>query len=143
MARFVSKTDQAAAVVPADPAAVVAKLEEGEQIDLQELARAHTVESFGTLMRAQRSRKAPWSAKVAAANSALDYGHGRANTREKDSKIAGLTVIINQLSTGAQFESHTSAAAIASLEADVIEVEHVSGKVVVNTDDIARALEEG
>ncbi len=121
--------------------AVVASLQEGEDLDLQELAQAYTAESMGTLMKAQRSRKSPWSSKISAANSVLEYGHGRANTRETDQHPTGLTVIINQLSTGDQRESYTPQKAIDKLEAEVVEIERVPGKIVINTDEIAAGVE--
>lgn len=123
--------------------AVVATLQEGEDLDLQELAQAYTAESMGTLMKAQRAKKAPWNSKISAANSVLEYGHGRAKTQEKDLNSGGLTVIINQLSTGEQRESRTPQKVIEALEADAIEIERVPGTIVINTDEIAAALDEG
>lgn len=133
------------AIVPRDPAGVVAKLQEGEKIDLQELAQGYTVESMNTLLRAQRSRKASWNAKISAANSVLDHGHGRANTRETERNPGGITVVINQLSTGGQTESLVTAQAIAKLEADAqtIEAEFTPGTVTVNLDDLAQPEKSG
>jgi len=96
-------------------------------------------------MKAQRSRKAPWSARISAANSVLDHGHGRANTRETERNPGGITVVINQLSTGGQTESLVSAKAIEKLEngAKAIEAEFTPGKVTVNVDDLAEVTESG
>ena len=128
-------------LVPQDPAGVVARLEEGEKLDLQELAQTYTVESMNTLMRAQRARKASWNAKISAANSVLDHGHGRANTRETERNPGGITVIIQQLSTGGQTESLVSAAAIAKLEEETntIEAEFTPGTVTVNVDELTES----
>ena len=134
------------AIVPRTAAGVVAKLQEGEKIDLQELAQGYTVESVNTLMRAQRSRKASWNAKISAANSMLDHGHGRANTRETERNPGGITVVINQLSTGGQTESLVSAQAIAKLDQAAIqefEPEFTPGKVTVNLDEIAPPEKSG
>ncbi len=137
------RPSRARSKVPSDMVAIVATLQEGEDLELQDLAKAYTAESMGTLMKAQRSPKAPWSSRISAANSVLEYGHGRANTRESDQNPTGLTVIINQLSTGEQRESRTPQAVIERLEADVIEIERVPGKITINTDEIAAALESG
>jgi len=133
------------AIVPRTAAGVVAKLQEGEKIDLQELAQGYTVESMNTLLRAQRSRKASWSAKINAANSVLDHGHGRANTRETERNPGGITVVINQLSTGGQTESLVSAQAIAKLQSETesIEAEFTPGTITVNVDEIAPPEESG
>lgn len=133
------------AIVPRTAAGVVAKLQEGEKIDLQELAQGYTVESVNTLMRAQRSRKASWNAKISAANSMLDHGHGRANTRETERNPGGITVVINQLSTGGQTEALVSAQAIAKLQSETesIEAEFTPGKITVNVDEIAPPEESG
>jgi len=123
----------------------VAKLQEGEEIDLQELAQGYTIESVNTLMRAQRSRKASWSARINAANSILDHGHGRANTREIERNPGGITVVINQLSTGGQTETLVTAKAIENLEAgtQAIEAEFTPGKITVDLDEIAEPQESG
>ena len=45
--------------------------------DVREFARAHTVTALNTLVEIAENKKAPPAARVAAANSLLDRGHGK------------------------------------------------------------------
>ena len=45
--------------------------------DVREFARAHTVTAMNTLVEIAENKKAPPAARVAAANSLLDRGHGK------------------------------------------------------------------
>ena len=46
--------------------------------DVQELARENSTEAVNTLTAVMRDKKAPHAARVAAANSILDRGYGKA-----------------------------------------------------------------
>lgn len=45
--------------------------------DVKAAARSHTADAFQTLADAMQSEKAPWAARVAAANAILDRGWGK------------------------------------------------------------------
>lgn len=49
-------------------------------LDVKEAARAHTVEAIKTLADCVRTSKAPWQARVMAAEKLLDRGWGKADS---------------------------------------------------------------
>lgn len=126
------------------PSEVVAKLQEGEAIDLQALAMRHTEKAIGTLVRAQSAKKAPWSAKINAANSIIEHAHGRPRTQEGErAGTGGITVVIQQLSTGENRETYLTAKTIQASEKEVVTLEPVSGSITIDTDQIAAETQEG
>ena len=103
------------AVVPKTRADLEAELEKGYQIEVQKLARKYTKRSIETLARAQRHKLtprqkeageelAPWPVRRQAARDLIEIGHGRAATQEPERHKAGITVIINQLTSDEQLE---------------------------------------
>lgn len=86
-------------------AEVTAAFEDGEQIQLTDLARAHTGEAISTLVKVMKSTKSPANAKVSAATRILEFAHGRAAQSETAGpKSGGLTINILKLSDGQRSE---------------------------------------
>lgn len=96
---------------------VVRELQSGDAEDVRDLARAHTADAVETLATAmkggRKGNRAAWTTRVKAANSIIEHGHGRADTRETKRDAGGLQVVINILGTGQQLENVVSAAEVA------------------------------
>lgn len=106
----------------------MAELVAGARVDLAELAQAHTQAALDTLvdgLEADGKDGPAWPSRLKAANSILDYGHGRPDTRETKKESGGLTVVINMLGDGSQLEKVVSATELARnvKKASVIEAE--------------------
>jgi hypothetical protein len=77
----------------------------GEQLDIAELAREHSVDMLGALVsmakREGRGRnRAPHSVASSSAKTVLELAHGKAATQESEIQDTGLTIIVNNLMTG-------------------------------------------
>jgi hypothetical protein len=77
----------------------------GEQLDIAELAREHSVDMLGALVsmakREGRGRnRAPHSVASSSAKTVLELAHGKAATQESEIQDTGLTIIVNHLMTG-------------------------------------------
>lgn len=78
-------------------------LDPGSEDEVRAAARAHAEKAIRLLAKAVGRRgndPAPWSVARAAANDLLEWGYGKPATQEPGEKEGGLTVVINQLTTG-------------------------------------------
>ena len=133
-------TDAKGLVAKLEHAELVDRLDEGEQLDIKLLAQKEGKKAISTLKRAMMRRgkdKAPWAVATGAAKTLIEIGHGRSETREVEQKSGGLTVIINELSTGTQLERVVSGVQMARevqsavVAAEVVEVEQETAIVDV------------
>lgn len=81
------------------------KLKGGEELDIAELARGHSEEMLDALVKMARregrgAQRAPHAVAATAAKTVLEIGHGRTATQAADQKDTGLTIIVNNLTTG-------------------------------------------
>lgn len=83
------------------------KLKGGEELDIAELARGHSEDMLDALVSmakraGPRSDRAPHSVAATAARTVLELGHGRSAIQATEVKDSGLTIIVNNLTTGEQ-----------------------------------------
>jgi hypothetical protein len=67
---------------------------------VRRLARSHTRDALGTLVKLMKAPKTPAGVKRACATDILNQGWGRPDARADDSAPTGITVNILKLSTG-------------------------------------------
>ena len=102
------------------------RLEPGSDEYVRELARENDTLAIRTLARAAGRRgkdKAPWSVAVNAAGKLVEIGHGRSATQEPEHVEAGLTVIVNQLTSDNQLERVISGVQVAKDVAAALDIE--------------------
>jgi hypothetical protein len=89
-------------VVPLDRKGVDEAFEQGQRLDLAELAQSHTADAIKTLVTVMKSRKSAANAKVSAATRLLEFAHGRAaqSVNHTGQQQGGLTINILRMSDG-------------------------------------------
>lgn len=83
-------------------AALYEAFEEAAQEDVQKVARTFTGEALDTLVGIMRNQEASAGVRRQAAKDVLDQGWGRPDNRasQQGEGQAGVTIVINKLSTG-------------------------------------------
>ena len=125
--------------VPMTKSDLEGALDEGVQVDIQNLALDHVPTAIRTLAKASRRRLTPtekdegtelppWSVSRAAAKDLIEIAGGRPETREAKDTTGGLTIIVNQLTTGESTERvidavHTAKEIVEQLEIEVVGVD--------------------
>lgn len=100
---------------PRSASSLEAAFDGGDTVDIKAMAAKHVPMSMETLARAARHKLtkrqekagqelAPWPIRTKAARDILELAGGRPETREPVRQEAGLTVVINKISTGESFE---------------------------------------
>lgn len=91
-------------------AELIESYEEGEKIEVRELARRHTKEAIQCLLKLMRAPKTPAGVKRQCAADIINQGWGRPDARGDggDRQASGLTINILKLSTGIMEQITTS-----------------------------------
>lgn len=107
---------------PLGPSEVAKAFEDGETLELAQLAQAHTDDAIGTLVEVMGNPDAPANSRVSAATRILEFAHGRAaQTVKQESSGGGLTINILRLTDGETQREVLDAVEVAKemLEGDV------------------------
>ena len=110
---------------------VLASFDQGEQIELADLANRYTDTAIKTLVEVMKSEDSPANAKVSAATRILEFAHGKANQAPAPVEAtAGLTINILRLSDGQNRSEVMDAVDVARemIDAGVIASDTVSSK---------------